>query len=222
MPTDCPYCGDSVPDDAYERHLRRTHGDELSPIDEHRVGRAADGATGRSLVLYAGIGGVLLLFVLGYAFAFADTGPGPDTAVQPDPTASVHEHGLISVQYDDRTVDLADPRYQEADECFHFHGDDNGDGVHPHDSPRGTATWHAHCEGVTVEYALETLGMDVTADGITVEGETYSEAEGDEVSVTVDGETVDPREHVLRGVEPVDTATEGGGDDVRVVLRSGE
>lgn len=224
MPTDCPYCGDAVPDEAYERHLRRAHADELRPIDERRVGRAADGATGRSLVLYAGVGGVLLLFVLGYAFAFglADAGTGPGAAVQPDRTAPVHEHGLLSVQYDGRTVDFADPRYQEADECFHFHDDDNEDGVPVHDPPQGTAVWHAHCEGVTVEYALETLGMDVTGDSVTVEGETFSGAEGDEVTVTVDGEPVDPQEHVLRGVEPVDAATEGGGDDVRVVLRSGD
>jgi len=224
MPTDCPYCGDTVPDEAYERHLRRAHVDELRPIDERRVGRTGDGATGRSLVLYAGLGGVLLLFVLGYVFVFvlADTGPSTAAAVQPDSTAPIHEHGLLSVQYDGRTVDLADPRYQEADECFHFHGDDHEGGAHAHDPPRGTAVWHAHCEGVTVEYALETLGMDVTGDSVTVDGRTFSEAEGDEVTVTVDGEPVDPREHVLRGVEPVDAATEGGGDDIRVVLRSGD
>lgn len=223
MPIDCPYCGDTVPDDAYVHHLRRQHADELTPIDDRRVGRGSGGAQGRPLVLYAGIAGVLLLFVLGYGFAFllADTGPGT-AAVQPDSAVSVHEHGLIAIEHDGRPVDLGDPQYLEADECFHFHGDggteDGGDGHdHDHGTPPGTQVWHTHCENVTVEYALETLGMDVTADGITLDGREYSATE---VSVTVDGEPVDPQTYVLDGVEPVDAAADGAGDDVRVVLRS--
>lgn len=211
MPTHCTYCGDSIPDDEYETHLRRTHADELTPIDERRVGHPPEGRTYRNLALYAGIGVVLVVFAIGYGLVFLDSGADTSSAaVQPDATAQTHEHGLITVQYDDTTVEFSEPQYLEADDCFHFHAHD------------GAQVWHTHCEGVTIEYALETLGMDVTAESATIDGETYAEADGDDVSVTVDGEEVDPQEYVLEGVESVDDAGNGMGDTVEIVVQSGD
>ena len=210
MTTHCTYCGDSVPDDDYETHLRRTHADELTGIDERRVGAPSDEPKRRNLALYAGAGVILVVFVLGYSLVFLGSGADASSAaVQPDATAQIHEHGLITVQYDDTAVEFTEPRYIEADDCFHFHGND-------------AQVWHAHCEDVTIEYALETLGMDVTADTFTVDGQTFAEADGDEVSVTVDGEEVDPQEYVLEGVESVDDAGDGAGDTVEIVVRSGD
>lgn len=219
MTTDCPYCGDSVPDESYERHLRRNHADELTPIDRRRVGPRSDSTSSRSLVLYASLGSILVLFAFGYALVFLVDDPATDTAaVQPDPTTPVHEHGRITVQYDGTTVDFSEQQYLEADDCFHFHAD--GDAAES--AGDGTRVWHTHCGDVTVEYALATLGMEVTADSATIEGQQFSTADGDEIRVTVDGEPVDPRTYVLDGVEPVDAASDGAGDDVRVVVRSGD
>jgi hypothetical protein len=240
MTTDCAYCGASVSEDGYERHLRRAHADELTPIDARRVGRSADGGRGRRGLLYAGAGGVLAVFVLGYALLFlgADA-PSNAAAVPPDPTNATHEHGLVSVEYDGETLDFADPRYLENDECFHFHEDEaeGGDGAgayaddghdhasdghdHASDGAAEPALWHAHCGNVTLEYALGTLGVEVSEDRVVVDGRTYDAADGDTVSVTVDGEPVDPETYVLDGVESVDDARNGAGDDVEIVVGSG-
>ena len=209
MTTHCTYCGESLPDDAYDGHLEREHAEELTAIDRRRVGLVSEDSRTRPLALYAGVGLVLLLFTLGYVAIFL--GPGTATssaAVQPDPSTQLHEHGTISVQYDDTTVEFGDAQYLEREECFHFHGADDAE------------VWHTHCENVTIEYALESLGMEVTADSFAVGEETFSEAAGDTVSVTVDGEAVDPQEYVLEGVESVDDARAGAGDHVEIVVES--
>lgn len=210
MARHCTYCGDPVPDD-YETHLRRAHADELTAIDERRVGARSDGSKRRNLALYASVGAILIVFALGYSLVFLGTGADSSSAlVQPDTTAQIHEHGQITVQYDDTAVEFTEPRYLEADGCFHFHASDDAQ------------VWHVHCEDVTIEYALETLGVAVTADTFTIDGQTFAEADGDDVSVTVDGDEVDPREYVLEGVESVEAATDGAGDTVEIVVESGD
>jgi len=241
MTTDCSYCGESLPDDAYERHLRRAHADELTPIDARKVGRSAGGEGSRRVLLYASVGGILAMFVLGYGFLFFGADAPPNTAaVQPDSSSPTHEHGLVSVEVDGEAVDFTDRRYLGADECFHFHAEgDDGDGGEPgasgddghdhgtddHDHGDGagaSAVWHVHCENVSLEYAFETLGIEVSEDRVVVDGRTYDAADGDAVSVTVDGEPVDPETYVLEGVEPVEDARHGAGDDVEIVVRSGD
>ncbi|MFP8951884.1 hypothetical protein ACLI4Z_02760 [Natrialbaceae archaeon A-arb3/5] len=209
MSTHCPYCDESVPDSTYEAHLRREHGEELTPIDRRRVGGHDDGASRRNAVLYAGIGIVLAAFAVGYlVLVFGPGMTSSSAAVQPDESAPVHEHGTIDVQYDDTVVEFDDSQYLERDDCFHFHGYDDA------------AVWHTHCEGVTIEYALETLGMDVTVDRFAIGNETFAEENGDDISVTADGEDVDPQEYVLEGVESVDDAAAGAGDHVEIVVES--
>ncbi|ELY93270.1 hypothetical protein C482_19911 [Natrialba chahannaoensis JCM 10990] len=221
MPTQCTYCAATVPDDEYENHLVRAHADDLSRIDRRRVGlepieSASDPNSNsstpqiRTLAVYASAGLVLLLVAVGYGLVFLDTDePASAAAVQPDPTAQIHEHGQVTVQYDDTVVDFNEPQYIEADECFHFHATDDA------------TVWHAHCEDVTIEYALETLGMEVTTDRFVIGEQEFDEADGDAVSVTVDGVEVDPQEYVLQGVGPVADAQAGAGDNVEIVAESG-
>ncbi|MFA9428485.1 hypothetical protein [Natronorubrum sp. A-ect3] len=209
--TTCPYCGDSVPDHRYGGHLERVHADELTAIDRRRVDLTEDGSNRRPLLLYAGAGIVLVLFVIGYAAVFLGPGTAASSAaIQPDPSAPIHEHGTLTVQYDETVVAFDDPELTERDNCFHFHDHDNGE------------IWHAHCADVSIEYALETLDMDVTAESATIDGQTFDEADGDTVSVTVNGEDVDPQEYILEGVESVDDATDGAGDHVEIVVTSGD
>ncbi|ELY54743.1 hypothetical protein [Natronolimnohabitans innermongolicus] len=210
MTTHCPYCGDRVPDESYEDHLRRTHTDELTRIDARRVGTLADEPTRRRPVIVVGIGVIVVVFALGYGVLFfGDDTATSSAAVQPDPTSQIHEHGTISVQYDGAAVEFNDPQFIEADDCFHFHAADDA------------AVWHAHCEDVTIEYALETLGMELTAERFVIDDAAYAEADGDEISVTVDGDAVDPQTYVLEGVESVADARGGSGDDIEVVVESG-
>jgi hypothetical protein len=51
---------------------------------------------------------------------------------------------------------------------------------------------------VTLEYAMATLGFDVTPSSVTVDGETYRDTDpAYSVSVTVNGEAVRPETYVL-------------------------
>lgn len=212
MTEECTYCGETVPDDAYVDHLRGTHRDELSVIDRRRVGEAHDSSDGGSnTVLYAGVGAVLTVFVVGYVVLFFGLGSESTlAAVQPDSQSQIHEHGTIFVEHDGETVTFDDSQYLERDGCFHFHGTEDPE------------LWHAHCEDVTIEYALATLGMEVTEDSLVVDGEEYHEDDPDTtVSVTVNGDPVDPEEHVLEGVDSVDDAQDDSGDAVRIVAERG-
>ncbi len=216
MTANCTYCGESLPDEEYDDHLRRAHADELTSIDSRRLNvSSADSGGGktsrRRLLLYTGMTAVLVLFVLGYMTVFFGSGSAASSAaVQPDTSSEIHEHGTISVVYDDTAVAFDDPEHIERDDCFHFHGSDDAE------------VWHTHCEDVTIEYALETLGMDVTADRFAADGEAFAEDDGDSVSVTVNGEEVDPQTYVLEGVGPVDDAKGGAGDHVEIVAESGD
>ncbi|WP_290818241.1 hypothetical protein [Halovivax sp.] len=210
MTRSCNYCDESVRESEYADHLRRAHGEELSPIDRRRVGEPADDPAERNYVLYAGAGVLLALFLVGYVVLFVGFGAdGPSAVVQPDADNPVHEHGTIVVEHDGETVDFDDPRYTFRDECFHFHAADNAE------------VWHTHCEDVTVEYALSSLGMVVTEESLVVDGVEYHDDDPNTtVSVTVNGEPVDPQEYVLNGVGPVEDAMNGDGDEVRVVAET--
>lgn len=209
MPIDCPYCGEPVPEDEYEAHLRGAHYEELSAIDRRRVGVPPSGPKRRNLALYVAGGAVLVVFAMGYVTVFFASGGASSAAVQPDEPDGFHEHGTMEISYDDTVVAFDDPALVGRDECFHFHAYDDGE------------IWHAHCENVTIEYALETLGMEVTEGTFVVDDESFSEANGDTVSVTVDGEAVDPQEYVLEGVGSTEDALAGAGDHVEVVAESG-
>lgn len=219
MTEQCDYCGDSVSEGEYLSHLRTEHYDELRSIDRRRVDDEL-GSSNRqtSRVRYAVAVGILALFGLAYAAIFlggmADDGglssADSSATIQPDPDTVVHFHGTIEVTVEGESIDFSEPEYTMQDDCFHFHDDDAAaDGV-----------WHVHCGDVSLEYALETLGIDATADTVEIDGETYSDDSDTSVSITVDGDSVDPEEYVLEGVGPVDQAQQGAGDNVRIVVES--
>ncbi|MDJ1433175.1 hypothetical protein [Halostagnicola sp. A-GB9-2] len=215
MTDHCTYCGESLPDNEYEDHLRREHADELTTIDKRRLNVSSENSSRRNIrrrnvALYTGVAVVLVLFVLGYSTVFLGSESAASSAVhQPDISSEIHEHGTIAISIDDDAVAFDDPQYIERDGCFHFHDSD------------GAEVWHTHCEDVTIEYALETLEMDVTTDQFVVDGETFTEGDGDSVVVAVNGEAVDPQTYVLEGVESVEDASAGGGDNVEIVVESG-
>lgn len=210
---DCDYCSESFDDeDTYLKHLKKTHEKELSSIDRRRVeGTSVD--TGSSLNI--GMIIIVAVTVVGFAMVgfliFADGGDG-------EPQGETHEHGTMSVMIDGDPVNLAQPQYTEQDGHFHFHGsgDDIGD---------GRFVWHTHSHGVTLEYAIESLGMAIGDGGerVTIDGETYDDADADTaVSILVDGESVDPSDHELDGVLPIDDAEDGAGDDIQIEIETDE
>lgn len=218
---DCDYCGQSFDgEEAYLRHLRDAHEGELSPIDSRRVestfgdGNGADGTDVGTYVLggIALLGVAIVAFVLvsaatasgGVPFLGSGDDGGPETPHSP---GAAHEHGTIEVVIDGNQLDFSKDRFQYRADCFHF------------ERGRGRI-WHTHCKRVTLGWALSTLGIDASQTALTYDDTTYRESEGWNVSITVDGESVDVDEYVLRGAEPLNDADQG--DRVRVVVERAE
>lgn len=209
----CSYCGESFEREAaYLAHLADEHEGELRAIDRRRVkghdGNDGDGgglSTG-PLVLGVVLGVAVLLVAYVTLFMGGASGDGGGGLGQP---GSAHEHGTINVTVAGQTIDFSQSEYQVGEtrnRRFHFE--------------RGTAVWHKHATGVTLQYALGTVGIDVTGDSVTFEGTTYRESDpGTEVVVEVNGEAVDPSEYVIQGTRDPDAAPDGG-DHIRVLVRT--
>lgn len=198
--TDCNYCDASFDDeDAYHAHLRDAHEGELGPIDRRRAGLADGGSDGGLLTgpVVLGVVGVLLLAVVGavVATSLGERGGGADATTRPTDLWSVHYHGTIEVVVDGKSLDFSRDRYQLQADAFHF------------ERQRGTR-WHVHAQSVTLGWAMSSLDMGVTDSTFTYQGTTYRDDDPNtSVTVTVNGDPVDPSEYVLRK-----------GDHVRIVV----
>jgi hypothetical protein len=189
---ECDYCGESFQGEkAYVNHLRAEHMDELGPIDRRRVGADEDGGSSLSagpVALALVIGATVA--VIGYVMFIAG-GSGASVG----PAGSAHYHGPMQMVVLGEQVDFSRDEYQLRDDRFHFEG---GDG----------STWHAHATGVTLDYAMESLGFDVTRTSVTYQGTTYEDSDDRyDVTVTVGGEQVNPDQYVLQE-----------GDRIRIVV----
>jgi hypothetical protein len=192
---ECDYCGESFEGEkAYVKHLRTEHVDELGPIDRRRVG--ADDEGGSDLP----VGPLALALVIGATVAIVAyvtffAGGGGTASGSVGPAGSAHYHGSMEVVVLGERVDFSRSEYQLRDDRFHFEA---GDGTQ----------WHAHATGVTLDYAMESLGFDVTRTSFTYQGTTYRDSSEEyTVRVTVNGDRVNPGEYVLQE-----------GDRVRVVV----
>jgi hypothetical protein len=186
---ECRHCGESVAgDEEYAEHLQEEHSeDELSALDRRRVEQHAPDTDDDSIGLLPIAVVVLLAAILAVvAFrALDDGGSSVDAGVTPEALYSVHYHGGIEVTITGDRVDFSQSQYQRRADAFHFEG---GDG----------SRWHVHARSVTLEYAMATLGFDVTESSVAVGGETYRDTDpAYAVSVTVNGETVRPGTYVL-------------------------
>ena len=216
---DCNYCADTFDDEeSHLEHLRAEHEDELGAIDQRRVAEGIDTNDSDSLTGLLVLGVVLGVSVLigGYVIFAGGSGGGANTVngieVAQTPggvSETAHEHGRIEMTVDGEQIDFGRAEYQRPREfgAFHFEG---GDG----------RVWHKHADGVTLKYAMATLGIGVTGDSVTIDGETYRDgADGATVSVTVDGDPVDPEEYELQGASATNAEE---GDFVRIVVTTDE
>ncbi|WP_136717034.1 hypothetical protein [Halorientalis salina] len=215
---DCNYCEESFADEeAYLEHLHAAHDEgELSRIDRRRVeqevGYEEDGGLPTGPLIIGG----LLLFTMGvlvyvtfFVWGGSGTASGPmaDVAQTPTNVGDAHEHGKINVTIDGQTLDFSQARFQNPQEspAFHFEG---GDG----------SAWHVHAEGVTLEYGMATLGIDVNRTAVTYQDTTYRDSDPNtNVIVQVNNESVNPATYELSGV---DSATGQGGDFVRIIVET--
>jgi hypothetical protein len=207
---ECNYCNASFEEEgAYLEHLHADHDEsELSRIDRRRVAdHVGDEDEGEFPTGPAIIVGVLLLTVgiLVYVLFFLNIGGGSgagggaagDVEQTPYGMQSVHQHGSIDVVVEGNSLDFSQQQYQLQADAFHF---ENGNGQR----------WHKHAKGVTLEYGMSTLGIGVTNSSVTFQGTTYEDSDADtNVTVTVNGEDIDPSSYVLQE-----------GDSIRIVAET--
>lgn len=206
---DCDYCDDSFGSEkAYLKHLKAEHEGELGPIDRRRVGADDEGGMLSSvpagpialvaIILFAGA-------IVGYVLFFSGSG---SAGTEPRNLGAVHGHGTINVTVLGESPDFSQREYQVQDDYWHFEG---GNG----------RIWHVHGEGVTLKYAMNTVGIGVTDSSVTYDGTTYRDDSSEyAVSVTVGGEDVDPSEYVLKGQSrtPSGPTETSSGSHVRIVV----
>ena len=156
---DCDYCEESYGStDAYLDHLASEHEEELGPIDRRRVESRGSSVEGFLAGLSAGPLVLASVIVLaGGVAVFATFGGGGEG---PYNYGGVHQHGPINVTIDGEALDFSQQKYQLQDRAFHF---ERGNGE----------MWHVHAQGVTLKYAMQTLGIEVTEDSVTYNGTTY-------------------------------------------------
>ncbi|UPV75320.1 C2H2-type zinc finger protein [Halorussus limi] len=207
----CDYCGATFDDEeTYLRHLRDDHGDDLGPIEQRRVTELDSDDDAPTVAMYGGAVGALAIGVLlAYLLFFSGGGAGgagsaADTAgttdasglTQPRAVGSVHYHGTINATIGGQELDFGRQRFQLQADAFHF---ENGEGER----------WHVHAERVTLAWAMQTLGIDVTNGTVTFRGTTYGDESDETARVTVNGESVRPTEYVLKK-----------GDRIRIVANA--
>lgn len=204
---ECSYCGAGFDDEEpLLQHKADTHESELGTIDQRRVAEL-DGDDGGGLptgpIVLVGVIAIAVAMV-GYVIFFAGGGSAGG-AGEPGAYGSTHEHGPMEMRVLGDRVDFSQSQYQVAADRFHF---ENGDGQ----------IWHTHAEGVTIQWAMETLGINVTENSVTYDGATYRDSDPEyNVTVAVDGESADPSSFVLEG--PSDPAlAEQQGDSVLIAV----
>ncbi|UPW01375.1 C2H2-type zinc finger protein [Halorussus gelatinilyticus] len=207
----CDHCGATFDDEeGYLRHLSTEHGDDLGPIEQRRVDSLRFDDDGPTIAMYGGaVGalaiGVLLAYLLFFSGGEAGGAGGPDDAggtpdasglTRPQAVGSVHYHGTIEATIGGQQLDFGRQRFQLQADAFHF---ENGEG----------RRWHVHAEEVTLAWAMQTLGIDVTNGTVSYRGTTYGDDPGETARVLVNGESVTPTEYVLQK-----------GDRVRIVANA--
>lgn len=212
---DCDYCGASFEsEEAYLSHLQSAHEDELSGLDQRRVDEH-EGEEGGFPVGAVVLGGTLLVgfgVVAVLVMTMGSGGSGSDG--EPSNLGSVHEHGTMEITIEGETLDLNAEEFLLQDDYFHFEGNELSNGVD---------IWHTHGEGVTLQYALETLGVSVDDDGtvLSYEGTTYrGDDPGTEINIEVNGNSVEPAEYQPEGVGPVEDVADGDGDRIVIEVRT--
>lgn len=206
---DCDYCSESFDsEDDYLKHLKTEHEGELGRIDQRRVASVSEDSGIPKGPIMLGIIVLAVVAIVGYVLFLA----GSDSASgEPTALGSVHEHGTMEITIDGEQLDLTAQEFVERDDAFHFH------------AGQSRPIWHTHAQEVTLQYALDTLGIEVDDEGavLSYDGETYRDDDpGTTIEITANGEPATPGDHVLSG-GTVEEAAEGLGDDVVIVVETG-
>ncbi len=206
----CDHCGETFDSRRAEiDHVLADHGSDLTSHERDALkrernelpdtsGSVADrlpiGRGTAMAALFLGLAAVVLYGMVSAGVVSFTAGGSPSgTATAPTsvgPAGSTHEHATFSVSVAGDRIDFSRQRYQMQANRVHFEA---GDGT----------TIHKHATGVTIGYALDTLGLGINASCLQVHGDAYCEPAGD-LAVTVDGSDIDaPTDHVIRDGETI-------------------
>lgn len=207
---DCHHCDNSFDTKKKSlQHMLDEHDDELSSHKRDSIKRelnklqAKEQNSGFQIPKTAVVGAVAVVALAGILYGMSSAGvvtftAGGTTATSGNvplgPAGSVHEHAPFVVSIDGERIDFSKPKYQVGqtqNQHVHFEA---GDG----------STIHKHATGVTIRYALESLGMELNESCVTLDtGKSYCESEnGGELSITANGQSVPP-EHVIMNGERI-------------------
>lgn len=206
---DCTYCdeeGFESEDDLYE-HLHQDHSrDELGRLDQKRLeSKYSEDSSGSRISLAFIVGLFIVTVIIGIIAAslYMNTDSGSPGAEEYDhvevmPTGQNHYHGTWHMEVNDEKIDFSASEYQLRDSDFHFEG---GDGE----------TWHSHANRISLQYALATLGFELTEEHVAFDDETYQRGEEATVTIRVSGQSVNPYEYTLEegDVVEISIVTEG-------------
>ena len=203
---DCDYCGATFDEEeSYLRHLGEEHEGDLGRIERRRVADLEAAAEGTSIptgpAVLVGVF-VFALAIVAYVIFFMGSGAGGEASL--GEVRSAHEHGTMEMVVLGERVDFSQPRYQTVADRFHFEA---GNG----------RMWHKHATGVTLAWGMETMDIGLSAGTVEFRGTTYRDSDPSyNVSITVDGEPVDPETYVLQGTSR--ESNPSAGDQVRIVV----
>jgi sulfur carrier protein ThiS len=199
----CTHCNDAFDgEDELIDHLAAEHSDELTSLEQRKVDTVHTSTTD-SIASYLPSGGMMILLVIivfaGALVAFVSFGLGSGSTVQegqqPTHIGGAHYHGTMEMVVNGDRVDFSQHQYQLQADAFHFEG---GDG----------RQWHAHARGVTVFWAMQSLGINVTQNAVTYNGETYRDSDPNtNVVVEANGDPIDPKGYVFQQ-----------GDTIRIIV----
>jgi sulfur carrier protein ThiS len=200
----CGHCGETFEDEStYLSHLAAQHENDLTSLERRKV-EAEGTSVSKSLGDRLPSGGFLVLVVLivfsaalvaFVSFGLNSGGSSSDDGT-PSGVGSVHYHGSIDVVIEGDRIDFSQSQYQLQADAFHFEA---GNGQR----------WHVHARGVTLQWAMQSLGIEVTRNAVTVDGETYRDGDpGTSVTVAVNGDSVEPADYVLREGDTIEIVAE--------------
>ena len=141
--TECKYCGKKFGSEAaMQQHIKHKHED----VQKEKFPK-----TGARKIKKIGIYLVAFLILAGIIYGLSVLSSQPKIGS----AGSAHLHADIKVYVNGNQIDFSQPMYQLQSNLVHFEGGD-GDVI------------HVHATGMTIGYALKTLGINFSPNCISV------------------------------------------------------
>ena len=155
----CNECGKKFDSlEAFKQHKKDVHSKEIKLISKKRL---------KELSIYT------IIFFLSFSIAY-----GAYNVIKSypkiGPLGSTHIHADIKVYVNGNPIDFSQPKYQLRSKYVHF---ENGDGN----------VVHVHAKGVTINFMLNTLGMNLDSKCLTIDSQKFCNQGNKSIKFFVNG-----------------------------------